>query len=333
MANLATNFNLENKGIFPYKFVNNKNISLNYEGDFPSITDYDQISMEEYQKLKQGHGNINWNLRKESIKYCEQDVKPLYLILKSFQYLIYNQFKMDILKYPTLPSLAFAIYRSNFLTKDNRIPLIHGEMFDFFKKGYTGGNVDVYIPYGKNLYSYDVNSLYPYVMKSFPMPIGNPIQFEGDITLVDKDAYGFFEVEVVTPKDMHIPLLQCRIKTNTGNKTITPLGKWTGVYHSEEIKNAKLYGYKFNILRGYLFEKEFIFSEYVESLYEIKVNSKPGTPNYIISKLLLNSLYGRFGMNLNMETHIIIGYNEEDKYIKNHIITSITDLKNGKQII
>nr|YP_009486079.1 hypothetical protein [Cantharellus lutescens]AWA82204.1 hypothetical protein [Cantharellus lutescens] len=98
-------------------------------------------------------------------------------------------------------------------------------MYEFFKSGYTGGSVDVYIPYGKNLFSYDVNSLYPYVMKSFPMPVGNPIQFEGDITLVNKDAFGFFEVEVTAPKNMNIPLLQCRINTNTGIKTISPLGK------------------------------------------------------------------------------------------------------------
>lgn len=32
------------------------------------------------------------------------------------------------------------------------------------RAGYAGGMVDVYIPKGENLYCYDVNSLYPYVM-------------------------------------------------------------------------------------------------------------------------------------------------------------------------
>jgi len=53
---------------------------------------------------------------------------------------------MDILKYPTLSSLAFAIYRSNFLTDNIKIPLIQGEMFNLFKRGYTGGAVNVYKP-------------------------------------------------------------------------------------------------------------------------------------------------------------------------------------------
>jgi hypothetical protein len=37
-----------------------------------------------------------------------------------------------------------------------------------------GGHTDVYKPKGYNLYYYDVNSLYPFVMKNYPMPISNP---------------------------------------------------------------------------------------------------------------------------------------------------------------
>jgi len=34
-------------------------------------------------------------------------------------------FRMDILKYPTLPSLAFAIFRANYLG-ETKIPIIDG---------------------------------------------------------------------------------------------------------------------------------------------------------------------------------------------------------------
>ena len=54
-------------------------------------------------------------------------------------------------------------------------------MFYFFKKSYTGGAVDVYKPMGENIYRYDVNSLYPYVMKNYSTPVGSPTLFEGDI--------------------------------------------------------------------------------------------------------------------------------------------------------
>lgn len=47
-------------------------------------------------------------------------------------------FRIDILKYSTLSYLAFAIFRTTLL-KDSKIPLIHGEMYDFIKESYTGG--------------------------------------------------------------------------------------------------------------------------------------------------------------------------------------------------
>lgn len=85
-------------------------------------------------------------------------------------------------------------------------------MFKFFKKGYTGGSVDVYKSMGENIYRYDVNSLYPHVMKSFPMPVGSPTYFEGDIISAMQNEkkinpFGIFEVEVTTPKNLNIPLL------------------------------------------------------------------------------------------------------------------------------
>ena len=43
----------------------------------------------------------------------------------------------------------------------------------------------MYIPQGKDINVYDVNSLYPYVMKSNLYPVGPINQFEGDITILD----------------------------------------------------------------------------------------------------------------------------------------------------
>lgn len=250
-------------------------------------------------------------------------------------------FRLDILKYPTLSSLAFAIFRSKFL-KDAKILIIEGDLFNDIKEGYTGGAVDVYKPFsekGKKIYRYDVNSLYPYVMQSFKMPVNNPIYFEGDISLIGPGSgynlinklFGFFEVE--TPHNMKIPLLQTRLKTKNGDRTIAPLGTWRGTYFSEELFNALKYGYKFKILRGYLFEEANIFSEYVDYLYKLKVNSLKDSPDYIISKLLLNTLYGRFGMNPQMETHLIVASEETLKLNAVRVITNVVDLKNGNELV
>jgi hypothetical protein len=51
---LAKNFALsagagvEDKGLFPYKFVNNSEISLHYKGEIPNISYFDNVSQEEY---------------------------------------------------------------------------------------------------------------------------------------------------------------------------------------------------------------------------------------------------------------------------------------------
>jgi hypothetical protein len=70
--------------------------------------------------------------------------------------------------------------------------------------------------------------------------------------------------------------------------------------------NAMEFGYKFNILTGYIFKKENIFSKFVEILNGMKENSEKGSPKYLIAKLLLNSLYGRFGMSPILKSHLLV---------------------------
>lgn len=65
---------------------------------------------------------------------------------------------------------------------------------------------------------------------------------------------------------------------------------------SEEMDNAVKLGYKFEILWGYKFEKANIFKEYVDTLYQMRLDYPKSNPLNLIAKLLMNSLYGRFGM-------------------------------------
>jgi len=171
------------------------------------------------------------------------------------------------------------------------------------------------------------------------MPVGNPSFFEGDLIYLHqdvKDLVGFYEVEVTSPKDLKYPILQTRIKTKHGTRTVAPLGTWTGVYYSEELALAKQYGYTFKILRGCLFKKQNIFEGFIEKLYNIKVNNVPGSPNYIIAKMLMNSLYGRFGMKDILESHRIMTSEEALTYQLNqelYTVTNVIKLNNGKELI
>lgn len=51
------------------------------------------------------------------------------------------------------------------------------------------------------------------------------------------------------------------------------------------------------VIEGVLFERGNIFKKYVETLYKLRKSFKKEDPKNLICKLLLNSLYGKFGMN------------------------------------
>src|ERR1700760_2388547 len=96
---------------------------------------------------------------------------------------------------------------------------------------------------------------------------------------------------------------------------------------SKEMDNAINLGYKINILWGYTFNKDYIFKEYVDYLYNLRLEYPKSDPLNYIAKILLNSLYGRFGMDDNF-TEVNIIHNDyysdfENKYLD--LITETSD--------
>jgi hypothetical protein len=337
---LGKSFNVENKGIFPLLFVNNKAISLNYKGEVPEYKYFININYSDYLNYKLKFMNKEWNLKEELIKYCEQDVVTLHQVISKFSKETFDLFNIDVVKYPTLSSLAFAIYRIKFMDEKSKIPIINAEeeeLYNDIKEAYTGGIVDVYKPFAKNVKRYDVNSLYPDSMRKYKMPVGSPTFFEGDIFIKEDNPFGFFYVEVYCPIDLKYPVLQHKIKTRShGVINICPTGNWKGWYFSEELKDVKLnFGYKFKVLKGWSFESDYLFIDYVDFLYNIKCNTPKSDPRYLMSKLLLNSLYGRFGMSPYNDDHAIVSYKEGEKFNNDKKFSNvdITDLLNGYQFV
>jgi hypothetical protein len=143
-----------------------------------------------------------------------------------FNELIFELFRKNIHHYPTLPSLAFGIFRTKFM-EENLIPQLTGKIADDIRSGYTGGSVDMFIPKSKNnknINCYDVNSLYPSQMHKQLMPIGKPTYFRGDIRKIDPNAFGFFHCKIIAPDDIKHPILQTHIKTANGIRTLSPIG-------------------------------------------------------------------------------------------------------------
>lgn len=111
------------------------------------------------------------------------------------QDLYWSKFQIDTEDPMTLSALAMKIFRLNYYN-DQYFPIhIPNRNEDtFIRRGYYGGHTDVYKPFGEDLYYYDVNSLYPFIMLSYPMPGGVPV-WMNNLEEVDLDSlFRFFEV-------------------------------------------------------------------------------------------------------------------------------------------
>ena len=85
----------------------------------------------------------------------------------------------------TITSLSLKILYTKYKSDKLIIPSItNKELYKEMKNSYYGARVEVYKPYGKNLFYYDVNSLYPTIMRNNPMPVGNPSLIEGRESII-----------------------------------------------------------------------------------------------------------------------------------------------------
>ncbi|PHU17665.1 hypothetical protein BC332_13360 [Capsicum chinense] len=181
----------------------------------------------------------------------------------------------SVVKKRTLSALALDIFRGLYYDRNQWTIYIPGRNEDtFILCGYYGGHSDTYIPIGKELYFYNVNSLHPYVMKHYPMP-GGKLVWKDNCEDMDLDnLFGFIEAYVLAPPDMKIPFLPYRTQKNT---LIFPTGEFVDVYYSDELKYAKCIGYQVTPLCSYFFQKMDTcspFKYFVTSLERIKAKDK-----------------------------------------------------------
>lgn len=349
LSKLGESFNVEvKKSVFPYSFVNKNN--LLYYGEKPDFTYYNNISINEYNNIPIS----NWSLRLETIKYLSNDLISLYLILKQFNDYIFNHYGLNITKSPTLPSLALALYRSKYYK--NNVPIIQGKKYLEIKQSYFGGRCEIFKPsnirsspikiehlpswltssldpttenisedikIGDPLFYYDVNSLYPFVMKN-AMPVGE-VKSTNNPNL--QDIFGFCYAKIETPEDMYYPILPTKIN----GKLLFPLGKFEGWYFSEELKYAKEQGYKIELIKSYIFDKNFIFDKYVNDFYAIKSSKDLGKKT--IGKLFLNSLYGKFAQDIKFTEAKIIDKKDLNSFILNNNLLDIEILDKNQVLV
>lgn len=293
------------KGDFPHKFA--KDNTLFYIGNTPDFSNYRDVDKETYMSLYVD----NWDFKKECIIYLEKDLLSLYEIIVSANRSVHNEFHVQLTNCLTASKLANDIYLKNYMG-EHKIPFLDNlVVYNDIQKAYFGGISEVYIPRGKDLFYYDVNSLYPFsAYKAMPGLFCEYFEYNDKTIDLSDDHFGFYYCKVVTV-DRYIGLLPCR--TDTG--VVYPTGSWEGWFFSEELKFAQNNGYIIKIIKGYNWVKEHdTFKDYVDRLAYLKANSEDVTHKNI-AKLLLNSLFGRFGMSPYQLIRKIVNKNKGDNIL------------------
>lgn len=240
-----------------------------------------------------------WEITDEEREYIENDV----LIVRNGLRYMFNH---DLNKM-TLGSNALNFYKET-VNFDKLFPKLD---FDTdLRKAYRGGWT--YCDprrQGKIINGgvvYDVNSIYPYVMRRKKLPYGEPIRFEGAYEYDDLyDVYIInFTCEFEIKEDM-LPTLQIKgsrffgereyLKSSNGELTTLVM---TSVDFELFKKHYDIYNIEF--IGGWKFKSsDTLFVDYIDYWVDVKIQAdKDGNKGMrTLAKLMLNNLYGKFAVN------------------------------------
>lgn len=240
-------------------------------------------------------------LTDEEVAYLENDVRIVAQVL--------DRFLKEGLNKMTAGSNALSdFYRRVGGLKGFRrwFPVLSAEEDAFIREAYRGG-----FTYADPRFAgrevgegsvYDVNSLYPSVMRDEQMPYGWPVWFDGKPP--DMRGFPLWVAQVTCSfrvRDGHIPCIQLKgnfrfdqteyLTRSDGEVTFTVTNvDWELIQRQYHVYNLRWHG-------GYAFKScAFRFKPYIDHWISIKeeatVEGNKGLRQ--IAKLMLNSLYGKF---------------------------------------
>lgn len=245
---------------------------------------------------------IGHKLTEQEIAYITNDVE---IMARALQIM----FTAGLTKM-TIGSDALHNYKKMTSNFNKYFPILPNEIDADIRRSYRGGFTYLNPVYkGKEStkgYVLDVNSLYPSVMVQDMLPYGEPVFFEGEY--IKDDLYKLY-VQTFTCafelKDGMIPTIQIKnhlsfipneyLESSNGEivtLTLTNIDLDLFKKHYDLYDVTYISGWKFKGVKG-------LFTDYINYWTSQKINAKKNkNPSmYRISKLMLNSLYGKMGLN------------------------------------
>lgn len=259
---------------------------------------------------------------------CQMDARATWRLFDILQRFFLDNFNQNI-RY-TLAATALEIFRRHYFQgfwyRDERD--VDKDLFE--REAYFGGRVEVYERGEIEHCSFDVNSMYPAVMAQDYLPKPNSAYWEHNPDaervykrLAQRKLF-VLEATLIIP-EQHIPPLPAK-HPDTG-KLCFPVGTIRGVWCSPEIAAAVRYGATFKEIGRMLTysQKEKYLAGYAEDIYRKRREAeRDGNPalKYMF-KILLNSLYGKFGERIGQTANYIpLDTLEEDADLEGRRIIS-----------
>lgn len=250
---------------------------------------------------------IGYTLKDYEIRYIQNDVKIMAMALNIM-------FKENLNKM-TIGSDALKDYKNLNKNFNMYFPLLPYDMDKQIRESYKGGFTYLNPTYKNKITGngivFDVNSLYPSVMVNEFLPFGNGLYFDGKYK--EDKLYNLY-IQTFTCrfdlKENMIPTIQIKnrvdfipneyLTTSDGDLvtlTLTNIDLKLFFKHYNVSDVTYHSGWKFKSMKG-------LFTKYITKWSNIKIESKKQGNGalYKISKLMLNSLYGKFGLSCDVRS-------------------------------
>ena len=230
---------------------------------------------------------------KEWFVYCERDTEILFELQKWFiKFLVDND--LGNWKY-TLASTSFNSYRHRFMRHPIYIPERSRETY-LARNSYKGGRTECFRigEYDNGtFYKLDINSHYPSVMLNnhFPTAVEGYIRNPKKETITRHIMAGGCIASVhLNCEEPYFPIIN-----NT--KTCYPIGSFNATLTTGELAFALSQGWVTDIYEAALYRMRPIFTDFVDFFYNerLKWIEKNDELRSLLFKIMLNSLYGKFG--------------------------------------